>query len=97
VRLEFRHHDETVAAQEARALAAKFGKLLVTDNWKMITMIGPVPCFFWKQDGQYRWQIVLRGPDPKELVRAVGQIAKSPQGGNLTYNWRVEVDPVSLL
>ena len=26
--------------------------------------IGPVPCFFAKVGGWYRWQIVVRGPDP---------------------------------
>ncbi|MEW6406074.1 MAG: primosomal protein N', partial [Chloroflexota bacterium] len=91
VRLEFRHHDEAIAEQEARALSAKLNNLLHTDDWRLITAIGPVPCFFRKQDGLYRWQIVLRGPNPKELVRVVSQI------GNLTYGWRVEVDPVSLL
>jgi primosomal protein N' (replication factor Y) len=49
-------------------------------------LIGPVPCFFAKQGGLYRWQIVLRGPDPASLLR-----------GRLPEGWRVEVDPVSLL
>ena len=91
VRLEFRHHDEAVAEREARALAARLNNLLITDHWKQITAIGPVPCFYWKQEGQYRWQIVLRGPNPRELLHGVGQI------GNLTYGWRIEVEPVSLL
>lgn len=86
VRLEFRHHDEVVAEQQARELAAKLSKLLTTDDWKLITIIGPVPCFFSKQAGQYRWQIVLRGPNPKELLH-----------GLRLDGWRIEVEPVSLL
>jgi hypothetical protein len=32
-------------------------------------MIGPVPSFFAKENGEYRWQVVLRGPDPASLLR----------------------------
>jgi primosomal protein N' (replication factor Y) len=49
-------------------------------------LIGPVPSFFAKMGGWYRWQIVLRGPGPASLLRGI------PLTG-----WRVEVDPVSLL
>ncbi len=86
VRLEFRHHDEIVAGEQARALATKIENLRTTGNLQQISVIGPVPCFFWKQDGQYRWQIVLRGSNPRELVR-----------GLKLDGWRVEVEPVSLL
>jgi primosomal protein N' (replication factor Y) len=48
--------------------------------------IGPVPCFFSKLDGNYRWQIVLRGADPGAYLE-----------GMRLSEWRVEVDPVSLL
>ena len=86
VRLEYRHYDDAKAEQEARALALKLGNLMSTENWKRITMIGPVPCFFAKVAGYYRWQIVLRGSDPKELLRDIK-----------FDGWRVEVEPVSLL
>jgi hypothetical protein len=36
--------------------------------------------------GYYRWQIVLRGSDPKELLRDMK-----------LDGWRIEVEPVSLL
>jgi primosomal protein N' (replication factor Y) len=49
-------------------------------------VIGPVPCFFAKVGGYYRWQIVLRGANPQALL----------QGLRLD-GWRVEVDPISLL
>jgi primosomal protein N' (replication factor Y) (superfamily II helicase) len=86
VRLEYRHYDVDKAEQEARALALKLGNLMSTEKWKLITMIGPVPCFFAKVGGLYRWQIVLRGSDPKELLRDMK-----------LDGWRVEVEPVSLL
>jgi primosomal protein N' (replication factor Y) len=53
-------------------------------------MIGPVPSFFAKIGGYYRWQIILRGPDPVSLLQ------EDPFTRWLT-DWRVEVDPISLL
>jgi primosomal protein N' (replication factor Y) len=90
VRLEFRHQDASTARAEAQKLADRLGELLVSGNWKQTTMIGPVPSFFAKLGGSYRWQIVLRGPDPASVLRE-GTVARW-----LTA-WRVEVDPISLL
>ena len=90
VRLEFRNPDPLVAENEARKLFAKFQELLITDYWKLISVIGPVPCFYAKVGGIYRWQIVLRGADPVPLLR--GRVVES-----WLKDWRVEVDPISLL
>jgi primosomal protein N' (replication factor Y) len=49
-------------------------------------LIGPVPSFFSKVDGIYRWQIIVRGPDPVSLLRDVK-----------LNDWRIEIDPISLL
>jgi primosomal protein N' (replication factor Y) len=86
VRLEYRAFDPVKAETEARALAARLSKDIVTDARIQTDLIGPVPCFFAKVGGWYRWQVVLRGPDPASLLR-----------GKPLANWRVEVDPVSLL
>ena len=47
---------------------------------------GPVPCFFGKIADRFRWQIVLRGPDPAALIEL-----PLPDG------WQADVDPVTLL
>jgi primosomal protein N' (replication factor Y) len=90
VRLESRHQDASTAQAEAQKLAARLGQLLVSGSWKQTTMIGPVPSFFAKLGGYYRWQIVLRGPDPVSVLRE-DPIRRALIG------WRVEVDPISLL
>lgn len=90
VRLEFRHQDPITAEQEAGKLAGKLGELLISDNWKLITIIGPVPCFFAKIAGLYRWQIVLRGRDPAAMLR-------DRSAEVWLRGWRVEMDPISLL
>ena len=51
-----------------------------------IEVLGPTPCFFTRQRGLLRWQIVLRGADPGALI---------PE--DLPDGWTVDVDPVSLL
>jgi primosomal protein N' (replication factor Y) len=81
VRLEYRSTDQESAEKEARKVA---GKLAVISDRSSV--IGPVPCFFAKVGGYYRWQIVLRGANPLEVVRDIR-----------LDGWRVEVDPVSLL
>ena len=86
VRLEFRHADPVKAEDEAHKLSVKLQKQIESENWKSISMIGPVPCFFSKLGGDYRWQIVLRGSDPVSFLRS-----------HLPDHWRVEVEPVSLL
>src|SRR6266540_3686808 len=71
VRLEYRHQDASTARSEAQKLAEKLGELRATGNWKQITVIGPVPSFFAKLGGYYRWQIILRGPDPEDLLHGL--------------------------
>ena len=86
VKLEFRHVQAARAEAETRALAAKLSGWIEGEDRRETTLIGPAPCFFSRLNGLYRWQIILRGPDPASLL----------YGKNLG-NWRVEVDPLSLL
>jgi primosomal protein N' (replication factor Y) len=90
VRLEYRHHDPVLAEQEARKLAGRLQPLLSSAHWKLVSAIGPVPSFFSRIGGVYRWQIILRGPDPARLLREQNAEA-------WLKDWRVEVDPISLL
>ncbi len=88
VRLEYRSPDQASAEREAGKVAEKLS--VISDRSSVIgdrsSVIGPVPCFFAKVGKYYRWQIVLRGRDPQELLRDAR-----------LDGWRVEVDPISLL
>ncbi|MDI6769088.1 MAG: primosomal protein N' [Anaerolineales bacterium] len=86
VRLEYRHFESAKAEAEARKMAEKIHHWLEAEQRTETTVIGPVPCFFAKLGGLYRWQIVLRGSQPESLLR-----------GKLLSDWRVEVNPISLL
>ncbi len=85
-RLETRHLKEECARATAEELAEQIGHWIEREERRATEMIGPAPCFFARVNGAYRWQIVLRGPDPASLLR----------GRNLA-DWRVEIDPASLL
>lgn len=85
-RLEYRSVDNAKAEEEAVKLAAKLKARLEAGGFRQTELIGPVPCFFAKENGEYRWQIVLRGPDPAAALK------------DLRFNdWRVEADPVDIL
>jgi primosomal protein N' (replication factor Y) (superfamily II helicase) len=85
VRLEYRHHDPRQAEEAAQQLAGILRQWIRSEE-SSTEMIGPVPCFFSRLYGRYRWQIILRGPDPTQIVR-----------DRQLPDWIVEVDPPSLL
>jgi primosomal protein N' (replication factor Y) len=75
------------ARAEAEALADALRDTLARWGLPTTDLIGPAPPFFARLRGRYRWQMLLRHPNPAELLRAV----QIPPG------WRVDVDPVSVL
>lgn len=85
IRLEYRHYDPQKAEEAAQSLAERLFERLSKEDLR-VELIGPVPCFFSKLSGRYRWQIVLRGPDPARVLR-----------GQPLPDWILEVDPTSLL
>jgi primosomal protein N' (replication factor Y) (superfamily II helicase) len=86
VRLEYRDHDSIKAEKTAQVFAEKIRHWIEAEKRTATEIIGPAPCFFTRQDGAFRWQIILRGPDPTAILR----------GQNMS-DWQVEVNPVSLL
>jgi primosomal protein N' (replication factor Y) len=51
------------------------------------TIIGPSPAYVPRVRGRWRWQLLLRGRDPSELIRNF----------LLPPHWAVDVDPASLI
>lgn len=86
VRLEYRDFNPEKAERAAQAMAAQVRAWIEAGGRRATRMIGPAPCFFGRLHGQYRWQIVLSGPDPASIV------SQRDLSG-----WRMEVDPPSLL
>ena len=86
VRLEYRHRDNERAENEANKTASRLNSQIEAGEHLQTTLVGPTPCFFSKLRGEHRWQIVLRGPNPVDILQ-----------GQRFNGWRIEVDPISLL
>lgn len=53
-----------------------------------IAIIGPTPSFYEKTAGKYRWQILVKAKDRRQLLKAIGLL---PSG------WSYDIDPANLL
>jgi primosomal protein N' (replication factor Y) len=84
-RLLYRHTSAEWAEAEAERLAAILRDRL-TSVGLADYLIGPVPCFFERLRGDYRWQLVVRAPNPAEHLPP-----------DLPEGWTLDIDPVSLL
>jgi len=85
-RLEYRHTQAGEAEAAAQKMSDQLRDWIESGGYKATEVIGPVPCFFSRLAGAYRWQIVLRGPDPASMLRS-----------RKLDGWRIEIDPPSLL
>jgi primosomal protein N' (replication factor Y) len=73
-----------------RAEAERLGRWLAAESHRLglpADLIGPAPCFFSRVLGRYRWQILVRAPDPRPLLHDIA----------LPWGWSVDVDPIDLL
>ncbi|MCB0134892.1 MAG: hypothetical protein KDD75_07280, partial [Caldilineaceae bacterium] len=88
-RLIFWEKRPDVARREAERMAAELRHRVekMGVEGEGITLLGPAPAFFERYRGYYRWQILVRAPEPAALLR----------GLDIPFGWRVDVDPASLL
>jgi primosomal protein N' (replication factor Y) len=86
IRLVYTHTNNELCHQEAE----RVGQLILSEKEnKGITdlgLIGPVPAFASRVRGRYRWQIILRGRNPVQVLPHIAL----PQG------WIIDVDPVEM-
>jgi primosomal protein N' (replication factor Y) len=75
------------ARRQAEALATGLHAHIREKELSATELLGPAPPFFGRIEGRYRWQIIVRSPDPVRLLEDFGVPA----------NWTVDIDPVSTL
>lgn len=85
--LRFAHRDAGRAQSEAERVHRLLGDYLRRQGFRDVELSGPVPCFFARVRGAYRWQIIVKAREPAEIFR----------GFPLPSGWRLDIDPVSLL
>jgi primosomal protein N' (replication factor Y) len=84
-RLLFKHHSPERAERKVHWMAGQI-RTKITALGEKADLIGPVPCFFMRIRGEYRWHILIRSLDPGRLIPE-----EIPEG------WSVDIDPVSIL
>lgn len=87
LRILFRFPNETQAQREAERAAAILRRRIEQLEMTGTELIGPAPCFFTRENNIFRWQVLLRGPDPSPAL----------DGIDIPKGWYVDVDPVEVL
>ncbi len=93
IKIELRHSNPTFLEQSAKNLGDHLSQWLIQDNCSETSLIGPAPCFFQRISGEYRWQILVRGPNPAEFLRTHPLSDWVPSGVKV----EITVDPVNIL
>jgi primosomal protein N' (replication factor Y) len=78
--------DPLAAQQEAAAMADRLAAAAVSAPEGPTAVLGPAPAYIARRAGRWRWNVVLRGRDPRSLL--------DPLPG---APWSIDVDPDSLL
>jgi primosomal protein N' (replication factor Y) len=86
-KLVFEDEDYYRAESRAEEMGATLRRALARAGWPTTNLLGPAPPFFTRIRGRYRWQILLRHPDPPAFLGAV----------DIPPGWHVEIDPVDVL
>jgi primosomal protein N' (replication factor Y) len=77
--------DQAAAEREAASMAERLRGLAAARR-RTVAVVGPAPAYIARRADRWRWNVVLRGDDPVELL-----------DGGLDSPWSVDVDPESLL
>ena len=86
-RLVFGYTDARKAQQQAETAAQRIRLLIARYGMTGTSLIGPAPCYFTRVDRHYRWQLLLRGPNPPKVLR---HLATEP-------GWQIDLDPIDIL
>ncbi len=90
VKFTYSHEDRYACQVEATALSNTLNQLIAELNLSDTDLVGPAPAFMERLREQYRWQIIVRGPDLRPLLQQV-----APE--ELPRGWSVNIDPMSTL
>ena len=87
IRLEIRDKNPNSAEKKAGVYAATLQGWIEKEGFRSTRLVGPTPAYFSKIRGEWRWQILVKGPNPLALIR---DHHPGPE-------WIVEVDPPVIL
>ena len=90
VKLTYTHKDRHTCQMEAISMGDHLARLIDNLGLAETDIVGPAPAFIERLRNHYRWQIVLRGPEPHAVIAAL-----TPQ--EVGPGWTIDIDPTSLL
>jgi primosomal protein N' (replication factor Y) (superfamily II helicase) len=93
IQLEFSHYQEQAAKQAAEKCGEQLAGWIAGTENNSTQLIGPVPCFYSRRNGKYRWQILLRGGQAKEILVQHPLATWQPRGVDV----EITVDPPDVL
>lgn len=93
LKIEFRHTDALVTQKAATEAGEQLRQWIEAEGYRNTSLIGPVPCFYQKRAGYYRWQVIIRGPDPGLVLESHPITTWQPAG--LLVD--TILDPINLL
>jgi primosomal protein N' (replication factor Y) (superfamily II helicase) len=87
VRLEVRDRDYKAAESKIRTYAAALEGWISKEGYRATSLVGPTPPYFSRIRGENRWQLLVKGPDPVQLIR----------DHHPGPDWIIEVNPPAIL
>ncbi|MGZ3663004.1 MAG: replication restart helicase PriA, partial [Ktedonobacterales bacterium] len=91
VKWTYEHTDRYTAQVEAMVLCDRIEQHIARLRLPETDVVGPAPAFLERLRGRYRWQVIVRSPDPRPILRAL-----AAEDGALS-GWSLDVDPASIL
>ena len=86
LRMLYAHTNRALCEREALRLSREMRQQRDSWGYSDVEVLGPTPAYPARVRGHYRWQIILRGPEPRALL----------EKGDVPQGWVVDVDPVGL-
>jgi len=85
-RLTYIHTNDSRCQREAERMKQAIIEERDAQGTADLSLIGPAPAFIHRLRGRFRWQLIVRSPDPSAFLPPI----PIPQG------WTVDIDPVGL-
>jgi primosomal protein N' (replication factor Y) len=82
-----KRNDKAQAAAEKMAVLLRQRVAALGVAGEAVALLGPAPAYFARRRGFYRWQLLLRAPNPAEILRGI----------DIPFGWRVDIDPMTIL
>lgn len=84
IKLAYTHTNDALCEREASRLAFELREERDASGHSEVDVLGPTPSYPQRLRGRYHWQLVLRGSQPRVLLKRV----------SMPHGWTIDVDPV---